>query len=707
MAKSSNKTGGKQAGDYVQFLNVLGYVNNREITNLPGQFLVKGSQNVLIKNGEKVVTRPGYTLFGVAKTVNQGIHSSYDWNNISSGTARSLRQWGKNLEVAYNNAFISLKTMPTSNHMEFTTWWNKTELIDVLLFVDSTAKVYDWSGAITTVAGVTSNTITKQGYLSGNTISFSFNGTGLPGTIIKSDGGFNNAGFKAGDTIIVTGSNNNNTTLVIQSVTDTTIVVRPEYTLVNEVPLPTSTIIVQWPAGTWAGQRFFTANAGENNNRQVRINSVDYTYTGGETTGTLTGVTPDPTQAVIPITTGAVVAQSVRSYAPTTLQSMAINLISTMANLVFFGSTGSRVVNQSTKDDFTSFAWTNPLRIPGEGMTINLDSCPTAFIPGQQDAQMYISGGTDDLYEIQYKQSTSNNGSGVSYITELVTTKKIKTATGSAARSQSAVVFIKNAVTYLSFEPTIDTLGHAVNVVIESPQTRPISDPIRDDLEAYNLTGAHGIYFRRNLYYTLPAENRLIIHDDVNGYWQPPQIIPISRLAIITINGVQTLCGHSSVSNETYILNNGTNDNGSKFKAVAALGYESFGSRFEYKQFDEAAVELYLSSSTIVHDDIYYDYKGGTDYRTFLIDGKDQGIVSGPIQDASEGSAPEGTNPEGSSSDPIDMLQKARQISQTSVIDFFERQRVFWSDSIDAQFAILAYGENTMMSENQPVSIRK
>lgn len=712
MSTSRRKSSATVAGasEYTQLINPLGYINNREITNLPGQYLVKGSQNTVIRNNEIVRTRAGYTALGSAKTGNLGIHSSFDWNNISSGSGRSSRVFYKTWQVYFETAWITIATMPTSAHMEFTTWWNRTELIDVMLGVNGTGKAYEWSGGITRVSGVTSNTISKQGYVSGNTISFQNNGTGNTGTILKTTGGFYNAGFVSGDTLVISGSNFNDQTVIIDSVTDTTLLIRAEYTITTEVPVPAMTIVLQTPYGTWAGQRFFTANGGDSTNRQVMIGGVSYTYTGGETTGTLTGVSPAPTAATTPIAVGDIATQVVRANTISTGSgqnpptSYTIDLISMVSNLVFYGSTRSRTVYQSKDTDFKSMTWTDPLRVPGEGMTIYLDSCPTAFIPGQQDNKMYITAGRDDLYKLTYKQTTTTSG-----ITEMVLTDKINTTTGSAARSQGAVVFIKNAAAYLSFEPTIDTLSHVVNVVTQTPQTKPISDPIKNDIESYDLTGAHGVYFQRNLYYTLPEENKLINFDMIedNHYWQPPWIVSFSRLAIIEIDGVQTLCAHASTCDESYKLNDGKNDNGSAFHAVAAFGYENFGTRFDSKLFDEAAVELYISASTIVKDRILYDYKGGTDIREFTIDGSDSDIVVGPIQEASLGSNPEGSNPEGSSADEIDSIQKARIIHQTGVLDFFERQRVFESDSLDADFRILSYGENIRASENQPVNIRK
>jgi hypothetical protein len=702
-------------GDYIQTLNIGGYLSNREITNLPGNYLVKGSQNCYIKNTEKVVSRPGYKILGQAKTVNMGSHSSHDWNDISSpNSARSIKVFGTFLKVFYANSWQLLKTMPTSAHMHFVPWWNKAEQIDVLLASNSSGKIYEWSGAISTVASITANTITKQRFYTSSSISFANNGAGVEGTITKLTGGFTAAGFIADGTIVVTGSASNNGTYIIKNATDTVLTIYANYTLTNEAV--GASVTIQEPNGTWAGQRFLTINAGDSTDRKVLINGIEYIYTGGESTGTLTGVSPDPTANTSPITAGAIAMQAMRTYTvstgaganpPTTY---VIDLISCVDNLVFYGSLTNRAVYQSTANSFISFAQTSPLRIPGDGMVMYPDSCPTAFIPGQKDAPMTITAGQDFIYQITYKQSTATNGSA-SYIAEQVIPTKINSTTGSAAISQDAVILIKNGAAYWSFEPTIDTLAHMQNILTTTPITRPISDPIKDDVESYNPANIHGIYFRRNLYYTLPKENKLIIFDmqTENHYWQPPWTMAISRLAVIIINGKATLCGHSSTSDETYILNTGTDDNGARYNVIAAFGYENYGMRFMSKVADEFATELYISPTTKVQRTIYFDYKGGSGIRNLPpIDGNDQLIISGPTQSGgSEGSYPLGYSPEGGTPEIINVLQKARIIQPSGVVDFFEMQDVYSSDSVGVNFAIIARGINARMSDNIPNQIIK
>ena len=52
---------------------------------------------------------------------------------------------------------------PTSPNFNFTSWWDTTEMIREVIMINGTNIVYEWSGAVATFSGCTSNTITKQG----------------------------------------------------------------------------------------------------------------------------------------------------------------------------------------------------------------------------------------------------------------------------------------------------------------------------------------------------------------------------------------------------------------------------------------------------------------------------------------------------------------------------------------------------------------
>jgi len=745
------KTTAKVGGDYVQIINPQGYLANREITNLPGQFLVRPSLNTFIKNAEKVMSRNGHTLLGPSKSSSIGCNGSYDWNEISSGSPRSLRQRGNTLEVFYAgqwlalgftsplNSALGVNTLPARTPCAFSnanTWWSATELIDFLIFAQGGTELLEWSGAISVVAGVTSNTITKQKYLSGTDIAFVNNGVDgagntIPGAITKATGGFLSiANFQPGDLILPSGTTNNNTVYLVTSVTDTALTIDPSYTVTTETPLGTTVLELEG-GSTWAAERAHDNNAGDANDRAFTIDGVKYIYTGGETTGTLTGVTPNPLLNSTPIAFGDIAIQTVRSYSTITvgatgstssLADYSIDIVWCIQNQIVLGSFGDRRIFISKDGDFTDYSYTSPLRLPGEGATITLDASPTGFAKGPLTTSLtaasvfYVTAAPSRWYRITFYQQTQTDANGVSQLYETTPVQQIPTGTNSAAISQSSIVDVKNGEILISFEPAIDSLA-AVVANAANTKSEPISDPIKDDIEMYNLSGAHGVYIHRTLFYTLPAEGLIIPFDYVNGYWQPPQTGNFSRLAIIDIDGVQTLCGHAADSNETYILFTGFfdqrqiqvyTDNNATILATAAFGYENFGSRFTYKRFDEMATELYIAPATVVHDDCYLDY-GGSTYvnRKEISVTANPNIAFQPVGNSGEGQTPEGYSPQGSTTDVIPVLIKCKVINDCSYYDFFERQRVFWTDTLGGHFEIIAYGENVMESPNLPTDIHQ
>lgn len=599
----------KTQDNMTQTLNPVGYVNRREITNLPGVFLVKGSKNCIIENKEKVSSRKGYTLVGAAKTENVGVVGSYDWETHLN-TTRSVRvRDDGDYEVYYGGTWYLVKSFGSSPKPNFAEWWDDAEQIDMLLAVDGlTDGIHMWSGAIAEIASATGTTLTLA-------------------------------------------------------------------------------------SGTWAELGFLTSGT-----RKVVIDGAEYEYTGGETTDTLTGLSGLPTMS-----SGDVVIQAVRISTPATLDGLTLGLIESHHNYVFYGDTQHRKVYMSANDDYTDFTYTTPLRVTGEGITFTLDSTPTAFVSGGEEEAFYISGRKDDWYKISFTLSADQGD-------EQVLVKKLPTSTGQAARSQGAVVRIKNGVAFLTFEPTIDTLSRVGSGAVDTPTSFPISYDIKNDITIYNLTNAHGLFYQSQIFFCLPQESTILIYDIENQMWQPPQTgLPVSRLALIDIygDGTQHLCGHSSVSNETYHLFDGYNDNGGPISVEVHFGYENFGMRFHEKLADEFASELYMSQNTNVKAKVVYEYQGSADTREFSISGKDLSIRFAQKTGGGLGSEPLGSQPLGSLSTAVDDLAKYRVIHSTPKQDFFERQRVYTAEGIDIRFSIIAYGENIEIADSEPIHIKK
>jgi len=349
-------------------------------------------------------------------------------------------------------------------------------------------------------------------------------------------------------------------------------------------------------------------------------------------------------------------------------------------------------------NQFRDFTASSP-RIPGDGDTITLDGPATAFAPQTNESDengtiMFISAGKDFWYRITYTLSAD-------FTKETARIKRLAAASKQAARSQACVAQIKNSTVYLSNEPTIDTLGRVEN--IDTPQSRPISDTIKSDLEAYDLSNAHLKYHRNNLYVALPAESKVLIYNLQKQYWEAPQILPIRRLAIIG----GELYGHSNAVPETYKLFDGYNDNENPIEGVAAFAYENLGRRDAKKSEDKHFSEGYISSNTKLTCATKYDFGGFTSIVETEIDGADDTILFSTTADGSLGKNPYGSQPIGSITDSQSGNPKFRVIHDLQKQDYYERQVIYTTNDVDQQWEILAYGSNATLSTADQFEITK
>lgn len=579
-----------------------GYSNKRDITNIDPRFLVAPSLNVLINDEEKVGPRAGYSLFGTASTSNEPVESSYEWNT-STGTELAIRAYGDELEYYYSGAWRRLADGFSSAAFSFTTFWDTTEKIDFLLFVNGDANMRMWTGAVTTFASATATTITKQG------------------------------------------------------------------------------------ASSWAENRFL-----KNGTRQVIIGGTTYTYTGGEGTTTLTGVTPDPTVAGHSV--GAVVHQAIRTTANSPASGFSNDIVGTSRNQVFVGDYSRRDIYISSNDNYTDFTFTAPVRLPGEGAIPTLDSTPVAFQP--QEDVMYI-GTRDGWFYTEFQLSADLTA-------ESLNVRRLKASRAKGPLSQQSVAKAGNYVVYVTNDLTVDFLGRVEN--IDTPESKPLSDIIQNEIRSYDVTIApHVRYHDSQIFIAFPSQDRVLIYDFEARYWQPPQQLPVRRIAIIG----GTLHGHSSRVNESYKLFDETtySDNGIPVDARVCLAYRNYGPRAWKKVHDEWYSELYKRDGTKVTLTLKYDFGGYTSITNYDIGPiLEPRFVFATEADGSLGKWPLGSNPLGSATDAPADMKKVKIIKTTKKVEYYEIQVVYSSNEIDARWELLATGGNVAESTNDNVDIK-
>lgn len=446
----------------------------------------------------------------------------------------------------------------------------------------------------------------------------------------------------------------------------------------------TNTIKLADDTTTWAELGFISD--GTNYDKKIVINGTTYTYTGGETTHTLTGVSPDPSSELA----DSIAIQAVSTIANKPAAGTNNDLISVLYNQLYIGDNRQRTVYVSKQNDFNTWSFSSP-RLPGEGALFTLDAVPKGFVV--QEDVMYITAGKGFWYKTLFQLSSD-------LTKESLTIKRLKTSPLQAAKSQGSITNIKNDVVFLSNEPTIDTLGRLEN--IETPQSKALSDAIKPTLEGYNTDNADMKFWRNNLYVALPNESLILVYNFEKKFWEAPQVLPISKLAIIG----GWLYGHSNAVPETYKLFTGHNDNGNPIDAIAKFSYENGGKRYWQKGFDESYKEGYISSNTKLKHQMNLDYDGFVSVLEDEIDGSNNKYLFQPITSGSLGKNSLGKKPLAGQKNLTSELPKFRKIMTHKKQDYFEMQHIFSSNQIDADWEVLCFGQNTMISTAEPTQIK-
>lgn len=689
-----------------------GYRNKEDVSNLPSNVLVIGSQNVLTNASELVGIREGYVLDGDAGTQNDyGIDSAYDFES-RQGTIENLRKWGGHLQLRYDNTiadtvtWIDLMTsLNTAYPANFTSFWDQTESKRFCLFVNHANEVNEWSGGVGSYASSTApvaGTVSAAaidnggtGYSVGDILTLG-SGTGGTVRVVSVAAGVilllsvvtPGSGYSAGS-VAATGGTGSSATV--------TVTVQSAGTLTVSGVLTTSQLGFY---DNWSNRADF----------KLLINGVTYTYisVSGET---FLGVTPDPSIASIAV--GDAVIQKPRIIAGTeisanggTLGTFVFDLISTLSNEVWYGSLASNNLYASKVNNYKDVSYSTPARLPGEGALLVLDGPAVALHP--EADHMYAAAGTNQWW-LSQKLDQTIDVAGVATPTQVLYMARLKTSFNQTAQSQALITSFKNSLVYISNEPIVNSFGLVKDVFTE-PQVVNISDPIKYDIDAYDFTGGSVFYDNYYIYVAIPANNVVRMYNVQKNYWEAPQTIPVSFFYhVVNDQGQTELYGHSSSTDESYQLFTGYNDNGNPINAVAAFPYVSSegGSATQLKSFNKIYTEGYISANTELMVNVNYDFGGFSGTYTTTISGSDTDLIFNKLTDGSLGQSTLGTQPIGTILNlPFTpAVPKFRSIKTMPRKDFFESQIVYSTNQVDAQWTILRFGAGIGGSQAVPVSI--
>lgn len=470
---------------------------------------------------------------------------------------------------------------------------------------------------------------------------------------------------------------------------------------------------------TWNQDGFASQASGE---KKLIIGGVEYTYTGGENTDTLTGVTPDASA----ITDSQVAIQSVLSNANGSGNMIGdtgfnCEMCRVIGNQLCVGSYTSRLVYISSSSDFTNFTVPTP-PLAGSPELLTLDNTVKGITTRQ--GNIWISAGTKDWYEVSFSQLD------VGGILERQTkVDKKPTAELAAAYSHEFIDTWGDEIFYLSQDQQVRNIGTFIGV-LNGQKFPSVSVEVMNELAEEDFTGGHLRIIGEPklgsvLYMTSPNTGRdymFTIVEEANNQggisstriWHPPQIRNISRFAVI--NGVTY--GHSNANPMIYQVwatgqwhDDSPSGESIAYTSVLSLAYRSFGRRQGKWNVNKLFVEGYMSQGTTLDANVYFDYQGATDKQNPSISSNANPTKQFLAQSSpSIGDYSMGDNPLGdglnTAFDDQDLLPKFYSISPLTAQPIYEYQIEIYSQNLDDRWEIICTGLNPWLASQQAVELQ-
>lgn len=456
---------------------------------------------------------------------------------------------------------------------------------------------------------------------------------------------------------------------------------------------------------TFAENRFYTTR----DKTFVCVRTlVEYTYTAGESSTTLTGIA-DTTGLIA----GDILVQKVKDNTIAAPANRNAYTIFEFENQIYLGSEEDENVFISKNTDFNNFNYSAP-RISGEGGILTLTDPVRGF--GKLAGTVISFCGPSSAFKSVYKEVAIG-----ATLAESLTAEPIK-AIGAqqGALNQESIVPIGNALAYLSNEVALRMLD--TDTESSEIQLHTLSNPIKPDFDAEDWTDAAGIWAQNALWFTAPVNSHtyvLTYVEDADGklkrFWQPPQVLPIQCWSIIN----DKLHGHSNSVPETYLIFDGLCDyianatmgeptDKVSIETIAAYAYRTFGKRGQLKCFDEYFVDGEINAATIdLSFTLNYDYGGHLQVVQRTINGTDEGILQGVVGHNSLAQASLATESLAGLLLPPADARKFNVNFEYAKDDFMMLQPYFSTNEIDRYWSIQSHGPNVTLSPRKNIAIKR
>lgn len=455
---------------------------------------------------------------------------------------------------------------------------------------------------------------------------------------------------------------------------------------------------------TWAQDGFSTSS---DKTFTLYGSATVYTYTGGENTQILTGITP----ALPAILATDLAFQSVITETDTPAAGFNVNFIKTIGNQLYCGSYTSRLIYISSSTDFTNYVVPSP-PITGSPDLLTLDNSGKGISVRQGSA--HISAGLSDWYVVTFQEIAVGTD-----VTRQTVVEKQETAALSAAYAHEFIDTVGDDIVYLSQDQQLRNYGSFRN--INTAKFPSLSQQIHTELLAEDFTGGHVRAIGDFVYITSPVSGKVYLQQtreslDIAGnivaerLWHPPQVWNASRMALI--NGIEYV--HSNANPQIYqIWNTGQyhddspTDDPVPYDVSMKMSYRQHNRRQGFIGFDKVYIEGYLLYNSEFNLRVRNDYLDQEPQEIVLSSIATPPVIFPPNNPEVIGSSVVGDMPVGGGFTDETTMPKFRVIADVVTKDCFEYQLEIFSNTADSAWEILALGTNVTIATQQATFIRR
>lgn len=225
---------------------------------------------------------------------------------------------------------------------------------------------------------------------------------------------------------------------------------------------------------------------------------------------------------------------------------------------------------------------------------------------------------------------------------------------------------------------------------------KTLSDDVEDLFARLDMDDIRLYYVERAIYIICPQDSTLVILDMIEGYFQPPQTMPINCMSVI--EGIKY--GHHNAENSTYELFSGKTDLGTPVQGIIAFAYQSGQHEYKYKKNTLFGVNCRINLDTIVTVQEFFEEEGAKASPSWAINGATVKKLS-VDDDVSWATHPYATRSIGGADMVVTDLKRAMVFSKNNALGYFDFRPIFTISGDENEFHLLSWYIDEQISDRK------